>query len=403
MALSRTTRVNLLISNGHFLSHFYVLTLPPLFLAWQHSFGVSFAQLGLTVMLMSGMTALLQTPVGFLVDRHGARPFLIGGALLMCLSMAAMGLATAFWQILALAALSGVGNSVIHPADYAILSGSVDKERMGRSFALHTFSGNLGFSAAPPVTAVLMALIGWRAALMVVGLAGVPVVISIVLQSSILKDQVRHEAHHSEGVLGGRQLLTSRTMLLFFAFFALGAMASGGIQAWLVTVLHTVKGMDLEIASTALTAYMAGSTVGVLIGGWFTDTFKQHVMVFAIALTVVTAVLLVVVNVLSLPALLTMLLMFTAGLAFGGSRTPRDVMLKDAAPPGQIGKVFGFVSAGLPLGSAITPVPFGFLIDRGHPELVLVMVAVILLLSLLCVGSAKASHRAAPMVVTAAE
>ena len=35
MAVSRTTRVNLLIGNGHFLSHFYVLCLPPLFIAWQ--------------------------------------------------------------------------------------------------------------------------------------------------------------------------------------------------------------------------------------------------------------------------------------------------------------------------------------------------------------------------------
>src|SRR6202012_2246351 len=90
------------------------------------------------------------------------RSFLVGGALLMSLSIAAMGLATSFWQILVLATLSGVGNSVIHPADYAILSGSVDKDRMGRSFALHTFSGNLGFSAGPPVTAFLMAFIGWR-------------------------------------------------------------------------------------------------------------------------------------------------------------------------------------------------------------------------------------------------
>jgi len=70
------------------------------------------------------------------------------------------------------------------------------------------------------------------------------------------------------------------------------------------------------------------------------------------------------------------------------------VMLKDAAPPGQIGKVFGFVSAGLPLGGAITPVPFGFLIDRGHPELVLVLVAVLLLLSLFCAGTARVSSRA---------
>ncbi len=403
MAVSRTTRVNLLISNGHFLSHFYVLTLPPLFIAWQHTFGVSFAQLGMTVMLMSGTTALLQTPVGFLVDRHGARGFLIGGALLMSLSIAAMGFATSFWQILVLAGLSGVGNSVIHPADYAILSGSVDKDRMGRSFALHTFSGNLGFSAAPPVTALLMAAIGWRGALIVVGLLGVPVVISIVLQSGILRDQVRHEPAYEGAALSGRQLLTSRTMLLFFAFFALGAMASGGVQAWLVTVLHTVKGMNLVEAASTLTGYMAGSTVGVLAGGWFADRYKRHVLIFAVVLTIASACLMLLVNALSLTWVMTVLLMFAAGLAFGSSRTPRDVMLKDAAPPGQIGKVFGFVSAGLPLGGAITPVPFGMLIDRGHPELVLVLVAAVLLASLLCVGSAKASARAAPMVVSAAE
>ena len=77
----------------------------------------------------------------------------------------------------------------------------------------------------------------------------------------------------------------------------------------------------------------------------------------------------------------------------GASRTPRDMMVKDAAPPGQIGKVFGFVSAGLPLGQAMTPVPFGFLIDAGRPELVLVLVAALLLASLLFIGSARASAR----------
>ena len=291
MALSRTTRVNLLLGNGHFLSHFYSLCLPPLFLAWQTAFHVSFAELGLAVALMSGASATLQTPVGFLVDRYGARPFLIGGALLMSLCITAMGFATSFWQILVLAPLSGMGNSVFHPADYAILSGSVDKDRMGRAFALHTFSGNLGFAAAPPVMALLATTLGWRASLIMVGLLGVPVAISIVLQSGILKDQVRHEPTHAGPVLSGRELLLSRTMLLFFGFFLLGSMAGAGVQSWLITILHTVKGMTLEIASYALTAYMAGSTVGVLVGGWFADTYKRHVLVFAVVLTIVSAAL----------------------------------------------------------------------------------------------------------------
>jgi MFS family permease len=401
MALSRSTRVNLLIGNGHFLSHFYVLCLPPLFLSWQTAFHVSFAELGMTVALMSGTTALLQTPVGFLVDRHGARAFLVGGALLMSLSMAAMGLATAFWQVLVLATLSGVGNSVIHPADYAILSGSVDKDRMGRAFALHTFSGNLGFASGPPVAALLMALIGWRHTLLLVGLLGVPVVISILLQSRILSDQVRVPSAHGGPALSGRALLTSRTMILFFLFFLLGAMAGGGVQSWLVTVLHTVKGTDVKVGATALTAYMAGSTAGVLVGGWIADGLKSRILPYVVGLTVLSAAVILAVDLLMLPDVALIALTFISGLALGASRTPRDVMVKDASPPGQIGKVFGFVSAGLPLGSALTPVPFGFLIDRGHPELVLVLVAVILLLSLFCAGTARVSAQAAPVAVAA--
>ena len=399
MALSRSTRVNILIGNGHFLSHFYMLCLPPMFLTWQDAFHASFAELGLAVALMSGTTALLQTPVGFLVDRHGARRFLIGGALLMSLAITAMGFATAYWQILVLAVASGIGNSVFHPADYAI--GSIEKERMGRAFALHTFSGNLGFSAGPPVSALLMALIGWRETLILLGILGIPVVISLLLQSRILNDQVRLEPKHAGATLTGRDLLTSRTMILFLLFFMLGAMAGGGVQSWIVTVLHAVKGMSLEAASLALTAYMAGSTAGVLVGGWVADNLKRAVVPAVFGLTIASALLILVVNWLLLPDLLVTGLTFLSGLALGASRTPRDIMVKDAAPPGQIGKVFGFVSAGLPLGGAITPVPFGFLIDRGHPELVLVLVAGILLLSLFCAGSARATGGGVPAAVPA--
>jgi FSR family fosmidomycin resistance protein-like MFS transporter len=306
--MGRDGRVNLLIGTGHFLSHFYVLCLPPLFLAWQKSFDVSYAELGMSVALMSGVTAVLQTPVGFLVDRHGARRFLVGAV-------------------------------------------------------------------------------------------GIPLVATILWQSRILNDQVRPEPpHHAGPALSGRQLLMSRPMLLFFGFFLLSSMAGAGIQSWMITVLHQVHGMAVAAASTVLTGYMAGAASGVLIGGYVADRIKRH-LTFASVLTVVSAMLILVVAAFALPDAVAVGVMFASGLTLGASRTPRDIMVKDAAPPGQIGKVFGFVSAGLPLGSALTPVPFGFLIDRGHPELVLVLVAVVLLASLFCAGTARASalHRAVPV------
>jgi MFS family permease len=400
---SHDARVNTLIGAGHLLSHFYVLCLPPMFLAWQSAFQVSYAELGLSVAVMSGATALLQTPVGFMVDRYGARPFLVGGTLIMTLSVAAMGIATAYWQIVALALLSGIGNSVIHPADYAILTGSVNRGRMGRSFALHTFSGNLGSALAPPVTAALMLALGWRQTLLAVGLLGVLVISCIIWQSRILKDQVRQRAAASATpAISGRALLMTPAMLLFFGFFLLTAMATAGVQAWLITVLHQVKGMSLEAASLALTFYMVGATGGVLVGGWVADRTERH-LAFAVVLTIVASGLILLVALLPLLDLVITAALFASGLLVGASRTPRDVMVKTAAPPGQIGKVFGFVSSGLPLGQALTPVPFGFLIDHGRPDLVLVLVAAVLLASLLCIGSAKATAARAQAVPAPAE
>ena len=62
---------------------------------------------------------------------------------------------------------------------------------------------------------------------------------------------------------------------------------------------------------------------------------------------------------------------------------------------GEIGKVFGFVSAGLPLGMAITPVPFGLLLDAGRPDLVLPLVGAILALSVATITAARTSGKAA--------
>ncbi|MBR0679399.1 MFS transporter [Roseomonas eburnea] len=386
-----------LIGTGHFLSHFYMLCLPPLFLFWREEFGASFAELGLAVALMSGTTALLQTPVGFWVDRHGARPFLVGGTLLMALAVSAMAAAPGIWAIWALAVLSGVGNSVIHPADYAILAGSIDKSRMGRAFALHTFTGNLGFALAPPVIALLAAAMGWRPALLLVGLLGVPVVAAILVQSRILRDQAKPKKTGDEPT--GREILLSRPILMFFAFFLLSSMAGSGIQAFVITVLGKLWGTPVAVASTVLTGYMVGATGGTLVGGWIADGTKKSLIGFVVVLTLFAMAMILALGLLPLPELVLPLVGLLGGLAMGASRTPRDVMLKDASPPGQIGKVFGFVSSGLPLGGAITPVPLGFLIDMGYPQLVLPVVAGLLGLSLLCAGSAQAearSRRAAP-------
>ena len=51
-------RVLGLISTGHFMSHFYSLTLPPLFPFLKDAFDVSYTQLGVMMALIGGATAV---------------------------------------------------------------------------------------------------------------------------------------------------------------------------------------------------------------------------------------------------------------------------------------------------------------------------------------------------------
>ncbi|MDB5316419.1 MAG: transporter [Rhodospirillales bacterium] len=388
-AAMRDARVLGLIGTGHFLSHFYMLCLAPLFPVWRDEFGVSYGALGLVIALMSATTGLLQTPVGFWVDRYGARRFLVGGTLLMALAISAMAFAPGYWALLVLAIVSGIGNSVIHPADYAILTGSVRSSFMGRAFSVHTFTGNLGFMMAPIVIGLLSSVMDWRNSLLLVGLLGLPVVAGILWQSKVLKEQARPR---KESTMGGRELLLSRPMLLFFGFFMLSAMAGAGVQSFIVTVMAELWGMPVAIGGMVLTGYMVGATAGTLVGGWLADSRKGNLIGIVILLTLGSMGMLLALGLVSMPAWLAMGVAFAGGLALGTSRTPRDLMLKDASPPGEVGKVFGFVSAGLPLGGAIMPVPLGLLIDAGYPVLVLPVVAGVLGLSLLCAGNAQGSR-----------
>jgi FSR family fosmidomycin resistance protein-like MFS transporter len=167
-SMGRDIRVIGLVSGGHFFSHFYFLVLPPLFPLLKAEFGVSYASLGLFLTAASLATMICQTPVGFLVDRFGARWILLGGLLLHSVAITAIGFTSSYWAILVLFMVAGVANTVYHPADYAILNARVTPHRLGRAFSIHTFSGNIAWAIAPAAMVSLTALWDWRTAVVVV-------------------------------------------------------------------------------------------------------------------------------------------------------------------------------------------------------------------------------------------
>src|SRR3954462_6461213 len=149
------TRIISLVCVAHFVNHFCILVLPPLFPFIRDFYGVSYTQLGFALTAFNVTTALCQTPAGFLVDRIGPRSVLVFGLVLGAVCLAIVGAVPSFWLMVGMFALFGVANAVYHPADYAILSQLVSNQRAGQAFSVHIFAGFLGTAVTPASMLIL--------------------------------------------------------------------------------------------------------------------------------------------------------------------------------------------------------------------------------------------------------
>mgnify|MGYP002529150363 CR=1 FL=1 len=89
------------------------------------------------------------------------------------------------------------------------------------------------------------------------------------------------------------------------------------------------------------------------------------------------------------PALALVAIMTIVGIGMGAVLPPRDLMIRAMTPPGQSGKVFGFVFVGYAVGASLTPLFFGWLLDRGSPALVFFLTAVFLVAALAAITAAR--------------
>ncbi|HUM14735.1 MAG TPA: MFS transporter [Candidatus Nitrosotalea sp.] len=392
-SLRRDVHVIGLIAVAHFFSHFFQLTLPPIFPLLKTVFGVPYVALGLAMSVFYGASGIGQTLSGFLVDRIGAPRVLLGGMALFASSVALAGLVPSYWMLLPVALLAGLGNSVFHPADYSILNASVDPRRIGRGYSVHAISGNLGWAVAPTVVVGLTASSGWRAALVTVGALGL-VMVGVLASQRAAFGRSRHDTR-GQGAVAHLRLLLSAPILAAFAYFAFIATALIGVQTFGVTGLMRVYDTPLALATAALTTFLLGGAAGILVGGFLADHTRRHDVVAVGGLVVAAAFMMLLASGALAPSLLPVILGLT-GFCHGATGPSRDMLVRAATPPGASGKVFGFVYSGLDLGSCLTPLAFGWLLDHGDPRMLFVAVGVLMLGTIGTVIQVRRSAQPAP-------
>lgn len=392
----RDFRVISLVGAAHFMSHVYVIMLPPLFIYARMEYGVSYEQLGFAMALFGFVSASLQVPAGFIVDRMGSRALLIAGLALSGTGVAIIGLVPAYWALLLGFAVLGVANTVYHPADYAILSHGVSAPRMAHAYSIHTFLGMAGQAATPAFMLAMAGLFGWRSGFL--GIAAITYAVAIVLlvQKDALSDRhlVRREdeARKASATIAREsrwRLLTSGPILRSFVFFAFLTMTGSALQNYSIVGFGALNGTPTAAASAGLTAFLICNALGVLSGGVIAERFKHPMRIATIGLAAsgVTILILAYAN---FAAAIFVAVMALTGFLNGVIMPSRDLIVRAVTPPGAFGVVFGFVTTGFNVSAVAAPLLYGWMMDAGKPRLIFVCAAVFTALALLMARSAKA-------------
>lgn len=374
----RAARVAFVIASAFFLFEFVCRVEPGLatksISSYRH---LSAGGFGTLSSLFFWVYAPMQIVVGVLLDRYGARRFVILGPLLCGLGVllftlggnlawAGIGRAlTGFGAAFAFVAALWEVNHWFSPGRFAVLSGGVNA------------IGMLGTAMGGMLLAGLIEHHGWQPVFIGTAATGLLIALAAVLwlrePSFPAENDSRSAIAHVRGNLvavatSGRVWIIAVIGMLFY----MPVNVYGGL--WGTSELITDHHLSGIAAQTAIAMIFCGVAAGSIAGGWLSDRLgHRKFLVFGGALMCALAYATAIYTRPS--ALIEASLLFAAGL-FGGLQMLVFAMAKESMANAMAGTVLAFVNMLGIAGALIFQPLLGFLVDLSGGHFALAMTTV---------------------------
>lgn len=255
---------------------------------------------GLTITAVVGV--ILAPIIGMLIDRIGPRRVGFTGAVLFCISIAALSLTRSAWTWWAAWSAVAVTATCIAPSVWAAgVSGLFDRSR-GMALALTLCGTSAGAMLVPMATHLLVESYGWRNAYL--GISAVWALVTIPLIFFFFTSLIdKHHAGGSISVLPGRQPgvdASVRQVITSLAFVKLALAAVAIVTVVSSLIGNLVPILTLEGHSPGSAAAIAGllgvgSIIGRLCGGYLLDRINGSIVGGASVLVpIITCLLLLI-------------------------------------------------------------------------------------------------------------
>ncbi len=324
--------------------------------------GAPAAALGLIEGVADALSGITKVIGGALADDpQRRRSIAVGGYTLTALLSAAIGLATAAWQVAVLRGGSWAARGIRVPSRNALLADAVDPSAYGRAYGFERAMDNLGAVIGPVLALVLVALVGLREAIVLSVIPGLLAAAAIVYAVRHLE---RPKEHHTSPVrLVVRPLLHGALGRLFVgvSLFEAGNMAATLLILRATEVLTPDRGQDgaATVAIALYVAYNVAATLASVPAGRVADrvgarpVFAGGVALFGVAYGLFA---------LTTPSVLVLGVAFViAGIAIGAVETGEHTAVAGLAPEHQRGSAFGLLAGIQSLGDFVASAVIGIL------------------------------------------
>src|SRR5258706_15983606 len=321
------------------------------------------------------VAGLLGVPIGYLVDRRGARLLMSIGSALAALSLFGLARVDTLWQFYLLWS-GGLGLAMaltLYPVTFTVVANWFVRKR-GTALAVLTLVGGLSSPICIPLAGILVAHVGWRSTLVVLGLA--QLLIALPLHAFLLRRHPEDLGFSPDGEpalpvqahapLPGATLTEALGSPVFWMLTASLALVMLGST---VVFVHQVAFMISRGTDAVLAATLSGMLgLASLPGRYVFNVLSSRISAQKLlALSVVAQVVGIVVLVLASSSLAWLILYVgTYGCAYGAFSPLRASVMAD-----HFGRrAYGAITAvqGIPVAvcAGLGPLAAGWLYDGLH-------------------------------------
>ncbi len=238
--------------------------LTPLYPEIASSLAVRADVLGAFVGLGAAISIACQIPVGVLVDRAGARPFLVAGLALMVIATVLRGVAPGGAVFAVALALMGLAIPFFAGGSITAVAAAYSASRRATPLGYIQTGTGLGQMAAFLAVGGLAAVLNWRQISLAMGV--LPLLV-LPLAATIPDPIVRETRSLTVAAVDSLRFLL-RAGPASTALVAAAALAAGSAAVYVLPFALRGESLGAQAASLLLLPYLVGAAAGAPLAGW---------------------------------------------------------------------------------------------------------------------------------------